>query len=62
MYFITIIFDIQCYDFVSRAPSRYHIFSLVILRVNISLHLVSDTVPTLWRFYLCGCLLNRPLC
>ena len=32
MYFITIIFDIQCYDFVSRAPSRYYNFSLVTLR------------------------------
>ena len=46
MYFITILFDIQCYDFVSRAPSRYYNFSLVILRVNISLHLEGDTVPT----------------
>ena len=51
MYFITILFDIQCYDFVSRAPSRYDI-SLVILRVNINLHLEGDTVPTRWRFYL----------
>ena len=54
MYFITILFDIQCYDFVSRAPSRYYNFSLVILRVNISLHLEGDTVPTRWRFYYDG--------
>ena len=32
MYFITILFDIQCNDFVSRAPSRYYNFSFVILR------------------------------
>ena len=51
MYFITILFDIQCYDFVSRAPSWYYNFSLVILRVNISLYLEGDTVPTRWRFY-----------
>ena len=52
MYFITILFDIQCYDIDSRAPSRYYNFALVILRVNISLHLEGDTVPTRWRFYL----------
>ena len=51
MNFITILFDIQCYDFVSRAPSRYHNFSLVILRVNMSLHLEGDTVPMRWCFY-----------
>ena len=28
MYFITILFDIQFYDFVSRAPSRYYNFFL----------------------------------
>ena len=30
---------------------RYYNFSLVILRVNISLHLEGDTVPKRWRFY-----------
>ena len=52
MYFITILFDIQCYDFVSRAPSRYYDFSLVILRVNISLHLEGDTANALALLYI----------